>query len=168
MKNWLKTTLFVSAFSPTLFALAGVRYFSTGIDTILYQLLIIASIGLFLPFLILACVRRKTENINFTAKKIESADYFLFAFLGSYTAPVIMKMAEIDFVIMTAIIGIIFIATWIVSYIPSHPILYIAKFRFYKVESNSGVVYILITRREIRDPKTIKTVKKISNGMLME
>jgi hypothetical protein len=33
MKNWLKTLLFVSAFSPVLLILAGVRFSSTGIDT---------------------------------------------------------------------------------------------------------------------------------------
>jgi hypothetical protein len=57
---------------------------------------------------------------------------------------------------------------WVVSNIPSHPVLYLAKFRFYKIESESGMVYTLITRREIRSPKNITVVKQISNSMLME
>ena len=168
LKNWLKTILFVSAFSPTLLALAGVRYFSSGLDTIFYQLVAVSIIGMFLPFFILAWVTNESEGINFTAKKVESADYFLLVFLASYTAPVVMKVAEINFAITSIIVALIFVAAWLISNIPSHPILYIAKFRFYKVESNNGMVYILIARRQIRDPKSIKLVKQISSGMLME
>ncbi len=149
-------------------ALAGVRYFSSGVDTLFFQLIAISLIGMFLPFLILAWIRRETESINFKAKKVESADYFLLVFIASYTAPVIMKMAEIDFAVTSLIVGIIFIVAWVVSNIPSHPVLYIAKFRFYKIESENGMVYMLITRRQIRSPQSIKSVKQISSGMLME
>lgn len=168
MRNWLKTLLFVSSFSPTLLALAGVRFYSTGVDTLFYQLVIVSLLGMTLPFLILAWIRKESESINFKAKKVESADYFLFVFIASYIAPIIMKMAEVDFVITSLIVGIIFVVAWLVSNIPSHPILYIAKFRFYKVESDNGMVYTLITRRQIRSPQSIKSVKQISSGMLME
>lgn len=160
--------LFVSAFSPTLLALAGVRYFSNGLDTLFYQLVAVSIFGMFLPFLILNWITNKAESINFTAKKVEPADYFLLVFIASYTAPVIMKVAEIDFVVTSIIISLIFLVAWVISNIPSHPVLYIAKFRFYKVESNNGMVYILISKRQIRDPRSIKLVKQISSGMLME
>lgn len=168
MRNWLKTVLFVSSFSPTLLALAAVRYYSSGIDLLFCQLIIISLIGIFLPFLILAWIRNETESINFKAKKVESADYFLLVFIASYTAPVIMKMAEIDFAVTSLIVGIIFIVAWIISNIPSHPILYLAKYKFYKIESENGMVYTLISRRQIRNPQSIKYVKQISSGMLME
>ena len=168
MRNWLKTVLFVSAFSPALLVLAGVRYSSTGIDTLCYQLAGVSIIGMTLPFLILNWIRNETESISFTAKKVESADYFLLVFLASYISPLIMKMAEIDFVTTSLTVAVIFVVAWLVSNIPSHPTLYIAGFRFYKVESENGMVYILISRKKIRSPKNIKVVKQISSGMLME
>ncbi|EIM62808.1 hypothetical protein [Desulfobacter postgatei] len=168
MRNWLKSLLFVSAFSPALLALAGVRYYSKGLDTVFYQLVVIALIGIILPFLILSLIRKKAEIINFKAKKVESADYLLLVFIGSYIAPIIMKVAEINFEITAIIVLILFFVAWIISYIPTHPLLYIAKFRFYKVESDTGMVYVLMARRIIRSPKSIKEVKQISNSMLME
>jgi hypothetical protein len=168
LRNWLKTILFVSAFSPTLLVLAGVRYYSGMVDALLYQLIVISLIGITLPFLILSWVKGQTESLNFTAKKVESADYYLFVFLGSYASPIIMKIAEIDFGLMLLTVGVIFLVAWVVSNIPSHPVLYLAKYRFYKIESESGMVYTLITRREIRSPKNITVVKQISNSMLME
>lgn len=148
--------------------LAGVRYFSTGIDTIFYQLIIISILGLALPFLILSWVKNQTESLNFTAKKVESADYFLLVFIASYISPIIMKIADVDFPLMLLTVGVIFVIAWFVSNIPSHPVLYLAKFRFYKIESDSGMVYTLITKREIRSPKNITSVKQISSSMLME
>ncbi|MCO1337029.1 hypothetical protein MO867_22145 [Microbulbifer sp. OS29] len=133
-----------------------------------YQLIVISFIGMTLPFLILSWVNSQTEALNFTAKKIESADYYLLVFLASYSSPIIMKIAEIDFGLMLLTVGVIFVVAWVVSNIPSHPVLYLAKFRFYKLESESGMVYTLITRREIRNPKNITLVKQISNSMLME
>lgn len=79
-----------------------------------------------------------------------------------------MKMTEIDFATTVVFICLILITGWVISNIPSHPILYLFRFRFYKIESEEGMVYTLITRRQILSPKNIKTVKIISSGMLME
>jgi len=79
-----------------------------------------------------------------------------------------MKMAEISFFTASIVVAVIFVVAWFVSNIPSHPMLYLVKFRFYKVESSEGMVYMLITRRTIRSPKDIKQITKISDGMIME
>ncbi len=169
MRNWLKTILFVSSFSPTLLILAGVRYYAIGkLDSLVIQLSIISIIGIVLPFLILALVRKESQRVNFSAKKVESADYYLLVFLGSYASPIVMKIAEINFLMAAITVGLIFVVAWFVSNIPSHPILYLFKFRFYKVESNDGMVYTLITRRIIRSPSNVTRVMKLSSAMLME
>ena len=169
MRNWLKTILFVSSFSPTLLILAGVRYYAIGkLDSLVIQLSIISIIGIVLPFLILALVRKESQRVNFSAKKVESADYYLLVFLGSYASPIVMKIAEINFLMAAITVGLIFVVAWFVSNIPSHPILYLFKFRFNKVESNDGMVYTLITRRIIRSPSNVTRVMKLSSAMLME
>lgn len=169
MRNWLKTVLFVSAFSPALLVVAAVRVYSIGsFDVLSIQLTIVSLIGTILPLLILYLVGKEAQKENFSAKKVESADYFLLVFLASYAAPVVMKMAEISFFTASIVVAVIFVVAWFVSNIPSHPMLYLVKFRFYKVESSEGVVYMLITRRTIRSPKDIKKITKISDGMIME
>lgn len=92
----------------------------------------------------------------------------LLAFVGSYLLPLILRSAEIS---VNAIV-VVLVATgailWLISSLPAHPLLRILKFKFYKLESSSGMVYTLISRREIRDPKEVKSVKKLSETMLME
>lgn len=169
MRNWLKTVLFISAFSPALLVLAAVRVYSIGsFDVLAIQLAIVSILGAILPFLILYLVSKEAQKENFSAKKVESADYFLLVFLASYAAPVVMKMADISFFTASIVVALMFVVAWFVSNIPSHPMLYLVKFRFYKVESSEGMVYMLITRRIIRSPKDIKQITKISDGMIME
>ncbi|AGM45536.1 hypothetical protein U876_03650 [Aeromonas hydrophila NJ-35] len=169
MRNWLKTLLFVSSFSPTLLVLAGVRYYSVGtFDSLVVQLSVISMAGILLPFLILELVKKEAQRESFSAKKVESADYYLLVFLASYASPVVMKIAEINFFMAVMTISLIFVVAWFVSNIPSHPILYLFKFRFYKIESNDGMVYTLITKRVIRSPRDVTRVMKLSSTMIME
>lgn len=169
MRNWLKTVLFVSALSPTLLVVGGVRWYESGVlDIVVIQLILVSLIGSILPFLIILCLVQEAESLAFNAKKIESADYFLIVFVVGYLIPVVAKFAEIGcFYFFLLFVVCVFIA-WLISNIPSHPLMYIFKYRFYKVESEEGVVYILISRRNILSPKSIKLVKRISSGMLLE
>ncbi len=168
MRNWLKTILFISSFSPTLLALALVRYTISGVDTAFFQLVVISMLGTVLPLLILAKTMKSTEAIKFKAKKIESSDFYLLAFIVSYIAPIILKTVELELMIISTITAILVAVLWVMTTIPSHPILYVFKYRFYKIESESGVVYTLLTKRKLKDPKKIKMVKPISHSMLLE
>lgn len=168
MRNWLKTVLFMSAFSPALFSLAYVRYQYYGMDRDIWQLMIIGVIGSALPFMILYLTKRTAEQIPLEAKKIESNDFMLFMFIASYLLPIVAKASDMDFDGIALLTLGMALVLWVTGFIPTHPVLRAFQFRFYKVESSSGVVYTLISNREILDPKNIKAVKKISNSMLLE
>lgn len=169
MRNWLKTLLFISSFSPALLVAAAVRIIENKeVDTITTQLIVISIIGTSIPILILQWIKKEAEVIKFKAKKVESTDYFLIVFIASYLSPIAINMATPRIELLILIIIAIFITSWIITNIPSHPLLYIIKYKFYKVESDDGMVYMLITKKEIKTPKDILSIKKISNNMLME
>ncbi|WP_320151137.1 hypothetical protein [uncultured Tolumonas sp.] len=168
MKNWLRTLLFISAFSPAFLSLAYVRYDLHGLTTDVIQLIFIGLVGLSFPVLILKLVKRHGESFIIQIKKIESNDFMLLGFIFSYISPFILRGADISLNTIMFIVLVLCIILWTINTLPSHPLLRFLKFRFYKVESSSGVVYILIARREILDPKQIKSVRKISSAMLIE
>jgi Co/Zn/Cd efflux system component len=65
MRNSLKTILFVFAFSPTVFVLAVVRYFTIeAVDTLVLQLFWVAILGTFLPFLIIKMIKKEAEHVS--------------------------------------------------------------------------------------------------------
>lgn len=168
MRDWLRTVLFMSAFSPALITLAYVRYDIYGWRTDVLQLGIIGLIGSLIPFAIMEMVKSHGESFKIQAKKIESSDFLLLAFVGSYLLPLVLKGADVSVNAIAVILGIAGAVLWLISSLPAHPLLRVMKFKFYKFESSNGVVYTLISRREIRDPREIGIVKRISPNMLME
>mgnify|MGYP001175358531 CR=1 FL=1 len=168
MRDWMRTLLFLSAFSPALITMAYVRYDIHGWRLDVLQLLIIGLIGTALPLAIVKLVKLQGESFAIHAKKIESSDFMLLAFVGSYLLPLVLKASEVSVNAIVVVLAGIAIVLWLIGSLPTHPLLRFMRFRFYKVESSSGVVYTLIAKRDIRDPKDVKLVKKISGAMLME
>lgn len=168
MRNWLRALLFTSAFSPALLSLAYVRYDTFGWCTDVLQLIVIGLIGTLLPLAIMRLVAKHGEVISIQVKKLESNDVLLIGFMASYVFPLAAKGVEMTISgIVWSLFGI-FVMMWLCTSVPAHPLLRIFRFRFYKLESSTGVVYTFIARREIHDPREIKAVKKISRTMLVE
>jgi hypothetical protein len=168
MRNGLKTALFLSAFSPVLLSLACVKYLNDGpVDDVAYYAAA-GAIGISLTIAIIGMIKKNGEIIAFTAKKIESNDALLLGVVASYFIPFVAKASEITMSTIVAIAAVATVILWFMSSIPPHPLLRVLSFRFYKVESANGVVYTLISKRELLDPKDIRRVKRISSSMLME
>ncbi|WP_028456293.1 hypothetical protein [Chitinilyticum litopenaei] len=168
MRNWLRTLLFITAFSPALLSIAWVKYDAHSLTSEVITLAIVGVIGSALPFLVLRLVERQGEFFTVDIKKVEQNDFMLLAFVGSYILPFLLRAADLSVGSISSVLIVLFVILWLINSLPAHPLLRMLRFRFYKVESSSGVVYTLISRREILEPKQIKSVKKISGAMLME
>jgi len=169
MRNWLKTLLLLSALSPALITLAYVRYSKAsvlGYDTL--ALATIGSIGTLLPIIILRSVEKHSETLHIQVKKVETNDALLIAFVASYLFPLVGKGMDMPFEAILFFLLFLGALLWFTSALPTHPVLRFFKFRFYKIESSTGMVYTLITKKEIRDPREIKNVKRLSETMFME
>jgi len=168
MRDWLRTVLFVSAFSPALVTLAYVRYDVYGWRIDVLQLGVIGLIGSAIPFAIMMLIRSQGESFKIQVKKIESNDFMLLPFIGSYLLPLILKGTDVSVNAIAAILAIIGVVLWLMSSLPAHPLMRAMKLKFYKIESSSGVVYMLLSKRSILDPRDIGLVKRISPNMLVE
>ncbi|WON74174.1 hypothetical protein [Nitrosospira sp. Is2] len=168
MRNSLKTLLFISAFSPMLLTLALVQYDLHGFRDVVIQLIFAGLFGTAIPIVIMMSVVKSSELMAFTAKKVESNDFMLFGFVVSYFIPIINHGINFSLTTTLFVALFVFLLFWYINSIPAHPLLRVLKYRFYKVESSNGMVYTLISKKEIIDPKSIKLVKKISSSMLIE
>lgn len=117
---------------------------------------------------ILSALRWKGEAFPFSARKIESNDVLLLGVVVTYMFPFFIKASDITIGIV-ALLGLLgWGIFWFTDATVTSPLLRMFGCRFYKAESASGMVYTLITRREILDPRDIKNVKRISGSMLLE
>lgn len=168
MRNTLKMLLFLSAFTPSLLSIAVSRTLNEGYgpEALFYGMA--GVVGVACGYVILEAVQRYSEQIPFKAKKIEATDSAMLAVVGTYIIPFFPKASDISVLTMGVLFGLAGMVFWFTSAIVPHPVLRAFRFRFYKVESESGVVYTLITKRDLRLPAQIKSVKQISTSMLME
>ncbi|MEE7476622.1 hypothetical protein [Methylobacterium hispanicum] len=86
----------------------------------------------------------------------------------TYFIPFIGKAADITVGVVLAILALVGAALWMSSSILPNPVLRVLGYRFYKAETANGVVYTLITQRDLLDPRHVRTVKRISGSMLLE
>jgi hypothetical protein len=145
-----------------------VQYDLNGANAFFIYLIIAGVLGTAIPILIMMSVIKSSELIAFSAKKVESNDFMLFGFVASYFIPIINHGVNLNITRSILVALFFFLLFWYINNIPAHPVLRLLKYRFYKVESATGMVYTLISRKEINDPKNIRQVKKISNWMLIE
>lgn len=168
MNSAVRTLLFLSAFSPVLLSLAAVRFQISGWATDVFQLGFIGAIGSVLPYLIVKGLALKGEVIPLSAKKIEPNDFMLAVFVFSYISPFVVRASGFDFDGVVYAVVAVGAVLWLVQSIPAHPVLRLFKIRFYKVEADSGMVYTLISREELRSIGQLKRVHVISSTMLLK
>ena len=169
MRNWVKTWLFVSAFSPALVSVGLAHVWA--IHRLDWQAVYYAFSGLLgglSSIYIIAALRWHGEIFPFVAKKVESNDALMLGVVVSYFIPFLAKANEIN---PLAVLGLVLAAAvvfWISGAIAPSPTLRILGYRFYKVESDNGIVFTLITQRDIIDPKQIRQVNRLTSSMLLE
>ncbi len=168
MRNFYKTVVFLSAFAPILFSIAVSRFLSKGfcIDEVWYTLA--SAFGVISGIIVMRLLRNYGQTLTFKAKKIEATDATMLAVVSTYVVPFIGKASEITFTAVFGLTCLLASVLWITSALIPHPALRFLKYRFYKVESENGVVFTLITTRDLIDPKDITQVKKITNSMILE
>ena len=168
MRKFLRTLFFLASLSPVAFSLAYLNYEKNGCDQKFFQLVTIGIIGSLIPLLIINAWKKQGEKFPITVKKIESNDFIFIGFLLNYISPLVLNGFELSIEKIFLFIIIIGLILWFTSDIPTHPLLRVLSFKFYKIESSKGVVYILITKNRIKSPEEIKIVHKISESMLLD
>lgn len=168
MRDWLRALLFVSAFSPALLTTAYAKYSQSGLSPPVLQLSIVGVIGTLMPLLILKELKNRGEVFDVTAKKVESNDVLLLAFISSYVVPLVTRLPDMSVGAISLTLLTIFFICFLVTSVPAHPIMRLLKYRFYKVELSDGTVRTVISKRDDLNPAALTSVKRISATLLMD
>ena len=117
---------------------------------------------------IISALKWHGELLPFQAKKLESNDALLFGVIFTYIFPFFVRAADITVGIVVVLISVVWVVFWFTDAPPPSPLMRVLDFRFYKAEASNGMVYTLITNRQLIDPSDVKLVKRISASMLLE
>lgn len=125
--------------------------------------------------LVLICVyllrqaRTSLERFPLTITSVEPADRENIAFMLLYLSPLFtseLGQLNINLLIPTLLIFTLLTATGYNYHF--NPLLGLAGWHFYKVESAEGVTYVLITRKQLRNTSTINHVGQLTEYILID
>ena len=162
MMNWFAKLLLTStAIAPVLLTYAWVGYFSSGNWLQACLLVSVCFILIVLCIGLMKQAKKYFEKVDFKITNIEVVDHENMAFLLLYLLPLFRTQFEIqDWKIWAPAIVIFGLAAATGYNYHFNPLLGFMKWHFYKVCTNEGVTYVLITKRQLRKvDETFKVVE---------
>lgn len=151
MLNWLAKLLLTStAIAPVLITYAWVAYQAS--ENLQAVILLVACIVLIITcILVLRYARKHLERASFSATTVEAADRENMGFLLLYLLP--LFTAQFDALNWQVWVPAIAIFAAVVATGYSYhfnPLLGLMGWHFYKVGTEEGVTYVLITKKQLR------------------
>lgn len=136
-------------------------------------------IGLILIIIAIFCCGICGLLLKFSKKKLgktkiyvvgaSSDDSGTMSSMIAYLLPLVtMTFAEINVWILVALIVVIVLMLLWTKAILVNPLVYIFKYRYYSVQTNSGMTYTLLSKQKRFDPKKVDQVIELFNGIYME
>jgi hypothetical protein len=163
---FLRTLFFLSALAPAILLTAATQVYKHGGTAEAFGWIGAGALACALPFLIIKAAAKQVQRMPIKIKKVESQDWYLMVFVVSYFVPLVANVADLHTLAALIVIAAILLAT--LETIPCHPVLHVFRYRFYKLEGDNGMIYILIARRPILTAKDITSVRQLSSKLLLE
>ncbi|MEW6058429.1 MAG: hypothetical protein AB1540_17650 [Bdellovibrionota bacterium] len=113
--------------------------------------------------------RKQLERLPVTIKKAKSADKEVIGFFIAYVLPLVFKgtgVPDVGAWVLAA--GLLLFVLWSTHAMQVNPVLGMFGFHFYEVETEDGITYLLITRRQISTVRSIRQVVQLSEYGVLE
>jgi len=167
--NWIAKLLLTStALAPIALVYAWVMYTDSknweAVGLVGLAILLVA-IMLFL----LSYTRKHLERSPFKVTSIEAADREYITFILLYLSPLFtaeFSNLNLDILIPTLVIFIFVISTGYGYHF--NPLLGLLGWHFYKVNTDEGVTYVLITKKQLRSAKQCLTVGQLTEYIVID
>ncbi len=122
-----------------------------------------------LGFLLLAYLRRRLEKISFSFSSVETADRESVGMLVLYLLPLLETSFSNLGILMLIPAVVIFLALALTGYnIHFNPLFNLLGWHFYKVGTQEGVTYVLITKKRITNVAEGVTVGQLTAYTLVD
>nr|WP_281721015.1 hypothetical protein [Nitrosomonas nitrosa] len=163
-----KLMLTGTALAPVALVYAWVMY-TDGYAITAFGLVIIAAVLIVLMMQLLKYCRKHLERSKFKVTSIEAADREYITFILLYLSPLFTaEFGDLNWNILipTLIIFLLVIGTGYGYHF--NPLLGLLGWHFYKVSTEEGVSYVLITKKELRSAKQCLTVGQLTEYIVID
>lgn len=165
----VKTTLIATSLSPILLSMAYTFYdkkafWPTG-ALCFFSAIFLGAMSL----KIINLSKRKLETLQVTIKKVKSADKEVIGFFLAYVLPVIFsKTIKVDTGSLIIFAALFAFVVWGTHAFHTNPVLGVFGYHFYEIETEDGVMFVLITKEKVVNVKNIQSVVQLTEYMVLE
>ena len=167
----IRLSLLISSFAPIVLVWDVVDFIESDLSFSLrtWVLAGIFIIFLFLPPIVLRSCRSKlgNETVSYqSAKILENGGE---GFIGTYILPFLSNVITDQwYILMIGIMIILTLVIWVNNSFCFNPALSFFGYKFYEVTNSKNVTFILLSRKCIFDPQSIKQVFNITDYLKLD
>lgn len=122
---------------------------------------------LFLAFFHYA--NKALASIDINVVEVASADLWIGGYIVSYLVPLGSVIIDDWNIIVCGIVGcMISFAIACINDTTPNPLLFFMRYHFYKIKTENGLEYSLISKRKIRNKESVKVVRRWFEYLLIE
>lgn len=150
---------------------AIISFFDAGKKFDYNTVLIIVGFILFsiLPPIILKMCMTKLSDECITVTGVSIIENGGEGFIGTYILPYLSNIVTDEwYLLMIGVMVLLTIIMWINNSYCFNPILSLFRYKFYSIQNSKNVTLILLSRRVIKDPATIKSVYNITEYLVLD
>lgn len=117
---------------------------------------------------ILRLAEKKLTKITFSCEEVKSIDNESIAYVVTYLLPLVSPPENLSITVQLLVFSILIALLSLSHAFSFNPILSALNYHFYEIKEKSGTSYMLISKQNITDKKSIKTVGRLSNFLLID
>ena len=113
--------------------------------------------------------RKSLASINANVTEVSSADLLIVGYCISYLVPLGSVVVDEWNIIVCGILGVmISLVIVLINDATPNPLLFFLKYHFYKIKTENGLEYTLLSKRKIRNKESVKVVGRWFEYLLIE
>ncbi|MBB2198803.1 hypothetical protein HLH44_15305 [Gluconacetobacter sp. 1c LMG 22058] len=169
LNNLFRVMLSLTSVCPIFISLAYVEYFRECHFYMALFFIVLFFVIVLLARTIINLSKKKLEIIPISIKKAKSTDKEVISFCASYALPVIFRSNSVsDLQSWLVAASILFFVLLMTNAMPANPVLGVLGYHFYEVDSDAGMGYVLITKKQITHIRQITKVVQIGEYGILE
>ena len=168
LSRLLKTYFVATALSPICFSLAYIAYERKGDLRLSFIFICVTVLLGASSFKIIDLAKKRLEILPVSIKKAKSTDKEVIGFFVAYVLPIVFKNSNFDAGSMTIFVLLLAFVIWGTHSFQVNPLLGVFGYHFYEVDTESGITFVLVTKKKIVNIKSIRNVVQLTEYMVLE
>lgn len=164
-----KILLVLTAFAPVLLTYSFVEYQQNRVSALFLSLTLITLLLSLICYLVIKSAQQQLARMVFSVCEVKSADSETVGFVLVYLLPLINTTdVAVNGPVLIFVLCLFAVVVWTTNAYHFNPLLGLLGFHFYEAKSSQNVVFLLISRRDIRRTTQITEVVQLTEYIVLD